>query len=124
MGKQKVEALRKELETKRKSSSKGPNDMDDSAGDSGNREHGYGQMGLAGERTSRGSAKFYAGNSPHSYEDDAGANLDSYNQHSQQRNSHQSNYHQYHQPPPGSNQSMVLVNNLGIQKISGFPGNT
>ena len=76
-----------------------------------------------GERTSRGSAKFYAGNSPHSYEDDAGANLDSYNQHSQQRNSHQSNYHQYHQPPPGSNQSTVSSrktqrSNQPIPKIS------
>ena len=46
--KQKVEALRKELETKRKSSSKGPNDMDDSAGDAGSRELGYGPSGYAG----------------------------------------------------------------------------
>ena len=46
--KQKVEALRKELETKRKSSSKGPNEMDDNSGDPGTREHGYGSMGLAG----------------------------------------------------------------------------
>ena len=42
--KQKVEALRKELETKRKSSSKGPNDVDDTTGDPGSREHGYGGM--------------------------------------------------------------------------------
>lgn len=46
--KQKVEALRKELETKRKSSSKGPNEMDDNSGDPATREHGYGSMGLAG----------------------------------------------------------------------------
>ena len=46
--KQKVEALRKELETKRKSSSKGPSDMDDSAGDAGSRELGYGPSGYAG----------------------------------------------------------------------------
>ena len=45
--KQKVEALRKELETKRQSSSKGPNDMDDSAGDPGTRD-GFSSMGMGG----------------------------------------------------------------------------
>ena len=47
--KQKVKALRKELETKRKSSSKGANDMDDSTGDPSSREHGYGPLGMGGK---------------------------------------------------------------------------
>ena len=47
--KQKVEALRKELEAKRKSNSTRPNDMDDGTGDSSNREHGYSAMGIGGK---------------------------------------------------------------------------
>merc|ERR1712179_766722 len=43
--KQKVEALRKELETKRKSGSRS-NDRDDGNEDSGAREHGYGSSGI------------------------------------------------------------------------------
>ena len=46
--KQKVEALRKELETKRKSGSRS-NDRDDGNEDSGGREHGYGSSGIGGK---------------------------------------------------------------------------
>ena len=46
--KQKVEALRKELETKRKSGSRS-NDRDDGNEDSGAREHGYGSSGIGGK---------------------------------------------------------------------------
>ena len=65
---------------------------------------------FSGDRGSRGSAKFYADNVHHSYGDGASSNPDNYNQHSQPRSTHQSNYHQYHQPPPGNNQPSVPRN--------------
>ena len=46
---QKVEALRKELETKRKSNLSRSSDMDEGNGETGNREHAYSAMGMGGK---------------------------------------------------------------------------